>query len=69
MNKSTAIQTSKATQKNLYLDRGVLAAAEAYVALRKQTQRAFSLSQLVQETLVEELHKQGVKLPPEFCAQ
>ena len=55
------------TPKNLYLDRRVVAGAESYVAERKITRRAFSLSQLVQDLLVTELRKQGVKLPPEFC--
>ena len=59
----------KAAPKNLYLDRRIVSAAESYVALRKITRRAYSLSQLVQELLVQELRKQRVKLPPEFTAK
>jgi hypothetical protein len=60
---------NKATQKNLYLDRCVIAAAESYVEQRKITRRGYSFSQLVQDILVRELRKQDIKLPPEFYAK
>jgi hypothetical protein len=60
---------NEATPKNLYLDRRILSGAESYVEQRKKTRRAYSLSQMVQDLLVRELRKQGVKLPPEFAAK
>jgi hypothetical protein len=66
MNKLTM---NGAAPKNLYLDRRVVAGARSYVKLQKQTLRAYSLSQLVQDLLVRELRKQRVKLPPEFLSK
>jgi hypothetical protein len=57
---------NNATPKNLYLDRRIISGAESYVEQRKKARRAYSLSQMVQDLLVCELRKQGVKLPPEF---
>ena len=58
-----------AIPKNLYLDRRIVRSAESYVEQRQKTRRAYSLSQMVQDLLLWELRKQGVKLPPEFSTK
>lgn len=57
---------NNATPKNLYLDSRIVKAAETLVEKKKKTMRAFSLSQLVQQLLVTELHANCVSLPKEF---
>jgi hypothetical protein len=60
---------NKAIPKNLYLDRRIVRSAKSYVEQRQKTRRAYSLSQMVQDLLLRELRKQGVKLPPEFSSK
>lgn len=57
---------SKASATNLNLDTRVVKAAKTLVQEKKKTLRAFSLSQLVQDLLVKELHEKSVSLPKEF---
>ena len=58
---------NKAIHQNLYLDLRIARAAKSYVRERKSTRRSFSLSMLVQDLLLRELRRQGVKLPQEFA--
>ena len=60
---------NKAIHQNIYLDLRIARAAKAYVGRRKSTRRTFSLSMLVQDLLLRELRKQGVKLPLEFVGE